>query len=407
MPATFVGFGFGPIQTGLMLLEAAESGNFERFVVAEVDQGLVDAVRAAGNAVSINVAGRTGIRTRRLSRVELFNPRVSADRRALIAAIGDSTELATAIPSVGLYAAGGDASVAALLAEAASTDRQRIVYTSENNNFAAELLMEELLKRTPREKLASLQLLNTVIGKMSGVISSAEEMRRLDLAPLVPGFEKCVLVEEFNRILVTRISLPGFVRGIKVFEEKDDLLPFEEAKLYGHNAIHALLGYMAQLRGYEVMSRVREDSELMSLGRKAFLEESGAALIRKHGGTGDPLFTAAGYQAYAEDLLDRMTNPFLHDRVERIIRDPRRKLAWNDRLFGTMRVALKAGIEPVGMAAGAAAATRFALQNEQGAGADPKRYLSALWGEEAAGPEREKCLSLVTAALPGLGRWER
>jgi mannitol-1-phosphate/altronate dehydrogenase len=407
MPATFVGFGFGPIQTGLMLHEAMESGNFGRFVVAEVDQGLVDAVRAAGNVVSINIAGRTGIRTRRLSRVELFNPRVDTDRRAIVSAIGDATELATAIPSVSLYAAGGEASVAALLADGASPDRQRIVYTSENNNFAAELLQEELLKRAPSEKLSSLQLLNTVIGKMSGVISSAEEMRRLDLAPLVPGFEKCVLVEEFNRILISRITLAGFVRGIRVFEEKDDLLPFEEAKLFGHNAIHALLGYMAQLRGYEVMSRVREDAELMSLGRKAFLEESGAALIRKHGPTGDPLFTPAGYTAYADDLLDRMTNPFLHDRVDRIIRDPRRKLAWNDRLFGTMRVALKAGIEPTGMATGAAAATRFALRSEQGADADPKRYLSALWGEEAAGPEREKCLSLVTAALAGLNRWEK
>ena len=80
---------------------------------------------------------------------------------------------------------------------------------------------------------------------MSGVVSSAAEMRRLGLEPLVPGFEKCVLVEEFNRILISRITLPGFERRIQVFEEKDDLLPFEEAKLYGHNAVHALLGYLA------------------------------------------------------------------------------------------------------------------------------------------------------------------
>jgi hypothetical protein len=407
MPATFVGFGFGPIQTGLMLLEAMESGSFERFVVAEVDQGLVDAVRASGSAVSVNIAGKAGIRRAQLTGVELFNPKVPEDRRALISAIRDASELATAIPSVNLYAAGGEASVAALLAEGVTTDRQRILYTSENNNFAAELLEEELRKRLPAERLASFQVLNTVIGKMSGVISSAEEMRRLDLAPLVPGFEKCVLVEEFNRILVTRIRLPGFTRGIRVFAEKEDLLPFEEAKLYGHNAIHALLGYMARLRGYEVMSRVREDDELLSLGRMAFLEESGAALIRKHGGTGDPLFTAPGYRAYAEDLLERMTNPFLHDRVERIIRDPRRKLAWNDRLFGTMRVALQAGVQPRRMAAGAAAATAFALQDEKAAESDPGKWLGALWGAEAAGPERETCLALVEAALPGLRRWER
>ncbi len=201
MPATFVGFGFGPIQTGLMLLEAMESGSFGRFVVAEVDQGLVDAVRGAGNAVSVNIAGKAGIRRAKLAGVELFNPGVAEDRRALVSAIREATELATAIPSVSLYAAGGEASVAALLAEAVTPDRQRVLYASENNNFAAELLEEELRKRMPAERRASFQVLNTVIGKMSGVISSAEEMRRLDLAPLVPGFEKCVLVEEFNRIL--------------------------------------------------------------------------------------------------------------------------------------------------------------------------------------------------------------
>jgi hypothetical protein len=367
---TFVGFGFGPIQTGLMLCEAIESGRFCRAVVAEVDQGLVDAVRAAGNAVTINVAGRTGIRQKHLTDIHLYNPRVPADRAALVTAIRESEELATAIPSVALYAAGGDASVAALIADAVTPDRQRIIYTSENHNFAAELLMEELVKRAPKERLARLQLLNTVIGKMSGVISSAEQMGRLGLAPLLPGFERCVLVEEFNRILVTRITLPGFKRGIAAFEEKDDLLPFEEAKLYGHNAVHALLGYLARLRGHAAMSDIRGDERLLDLGRAAFIGESGVALIQRHGATGDPLFTERGFRAYAEDLLERMTNPFLLDSVERIIRDPKRKLGWNDRLFGTMRVAIEAGIQPRAMALGAAAA------GSHGAG-DRRRRFSA------------------------------
>ena len=48
----------------------------------------------------------------------------------------------------------------------------------------------------------------------------------------------------------------GFARGITAFIEKDDLLPFEEAKLYGHNAIHALIGYLAHERGLTLMSQV-------------------------------------------------------------------------------------------------------------------------------------------------------
>jgi mannitol-1-phosphate 5-dehydrogenase len=426
----FVGFGFGPIQTGLMLCEAAASGSFSDYAVAEVDAGLVQAVRDQGNAVSINIARQGGVSTVRLSGIRLLNPRVASDRAALVEAIAQADEMATAIPSVSFYSAGGDASIAALIAEGVGPDRPRVIYAAENNNFAAEILRDEVLKRAPSSRFARLQFLNTVVGKMSGVISSAEEMRRLGLAPLVPGYEKCVLVEEFNRIYISKITLPGFSRGIRVFEEKEDLLPFEEAKLFGHNAIHALLGYLANARGLTVMSEIRGDAALMALGRRAFIEESGAALIRKHGGLGDPLFTEKGYAAYADDLLARMTNPFLNDRVERIIRDPRRKLGYGDRLFGTMREALRQGIRPLTMARGAAAAVTYAIHEEMRLGrreemrlgrreemrlgrheesgkpaadrpAAPRQWLLDLWAAEKADEYREECLRMVLESLAG------
>jgi mannitol-1-phosphate 5-dehydrogenase len=405
----FVGFGFGPIQTGLMLCEAIASGNFESYTIAEIDQRLVDAVRANGDVVSVNVARRNGIATLRLEGIRMCNPRVEADRRAIVGALRGADELATAIPSVSFYGAGGEASIAALIAEGAEPERQGIVYTAENNNFAAEILREEVLKRAPAQRIERMQFLNTVVGKMSGVISSEEEMRRLGLAPLVPGFDRCVLVEEFNRIYISKIVLPGFSRGIQVFEEKEDLLPFEEAKLFGHNAIHALLGYLANARGLTVMSEIRGDADLMALGRKAFIGESGAALIRKHGRLGDALFTEKGYAAFADDLLERMTNPFLNDRVERIIRDPRRKLGYGDRLFGTMREALKQGIEPRIMARGAAAAVSYAMgqEAEKPVVPDPasaREYLRALWAAETTDEHVEECLRLVQHALRDVDR---
>ena len=407
MSATFVGFGFGPIQTGLLLFEALESGGFDRFVVAEVDQALVDAVRAAGNEVAINIAGRNGIRSRRLRPIELYNPRMPGDREAIESAISEARELGTAIPSVELYRSGGEASIAALLARGARPGRKRIVYTAENNNFAAEILAKAVQEHAPGVLFDDLQCLNTVVGKMSGVVSSPEEMKRLGLVPLVPGFGTCVLVEEFNRILISRITLTGFHREIRVFEEKDDLLPFEEAKLYGHNAVHALLGYLARLRGYEVMSRISEDEKLMGLGRRVFLEESGAALIRRHAATRDSLFTEAGFAAYAEDLMERMVNPWLFDRVDRIIRDPSRKLGWEDRFFGTMRLCLQAGVAPVGLTLGAAAAAEYALAEEKGRRKTPRAFLSRLWGETAGEPAREACLRLVEQAAPRLQEWRK
>ena len=277
-----------------MLCEAQASRQFDDYVVAEVDDLLVDLVRSAGGAVTVNVAAADGIRQRRLEGIRIGNPAVPADRAMIVEAVRGADEMATAIPSVTLYAAGGASSIAALLADGLDADRPRVLYACENNNFAAEILHGELAKLAPADRLASLDLLDTVIGKMSGVISSAAEMRALGLAPLVAGADRCVLVEEFNRILVSRVRLPGFRRAIRVFEEKDDLLPFEEAKLFGHNAMHALLGYLAERRGLAAMSDIRDAPDLLALGRRAFLEESGAALVAKHGATGDPLFTGDG-----------------------------------------------------------------------------------------------------------------
>jgi mannitol-1-phosphate/altronate dehydrogenase len=200
------------------------------------------------------------------------------------------------------------------------------------------------------------QVLNTVIGKMSCVITDPAMIRSLGLMTMTPVTPRAILVEEFNRILISRITLPGFRRGIEVLSEKDDLLPFEEAKLYGHNAIHALIGYLSDLRDLPTMADAAHHADIMAIACKAFLDECGRALIAKYSGLNEPLFTTDGFRAYADDLLDRMVRPNLNDLVSRVIRDPARKLAYDDRLYGTMRLALRHGIQPVNLAQGAAAA---------------------------------------------------
>ncbi|MCY2952397.1 MAG: hypothetical protein NTU53_10515 [Planctomycetota bacterium] len=378
---TFVGFGFGAIQSGLFLFEAYRSGNFSRYVVAEVEEGLVRAVRENGGAYVVNVARKDCIEQVRVEGVEVYNPRVKGDREKIVEAIGEADEMATALPSVKFYDMGGQTSVAGMLGEGLGTrqGKRGVVYAAENHNHAAEILAERIQGSVGSvgvsgcrgvgvgEGEVRVQVLNTVIGKMSGVIGDAATMERMGLAAMAPGSGRAVLVEEFNRILISRIVLEEFERGIAVFVEKEDLLPFEEAKLYGHNAIHALIGYLADLRGLTTMAEAGKSGEIMRVARKAFIEESGRALIRKHGGLGDELFTEAGYRAYAEDLLDRMTRVNLNDLVDRVIRDPVRKLGWEDRLFGTMRMAMRYGIEPREMAKGAGAGVVSMIRHAESA----------------------------------------
>lgn len=353
----FTGFGFGPIQGGLFAKEAFQSGNFSRLAIAEIDAELVHAVRDNGGSYYVNVAGSDGIESLRIDNVELLNPTIAKDRKTLVDVLSQSSEIATCLPSVNFYESGGFDSVASLIAQGLkdSTAKATIIYAAENNNRAAEILQKTVLHKAGESLPNSVQFLNTVIGKMSRVVTDPAEIAKLKLKTVAPGIERAFLVEQFNRILVTRAQIADFKTGIEVFVEKDDLLPFEEAKLYGHNAIHSVLGFIGAMMGATSMMDLRDDESVMQIGRDAFLHESGAALVRKYSRLDDELFTQAGFRAYAEDLLERMTNPYLGDTVARVTRDIVRKLEIDGRIFGTMQLALAYGIEPRNMAVGALA----------------------------------------------------
>jgi mannitol-1-phosphate/altronate dehydrogenase len=371
-PRTYVGFGFGAIQAGLLLYEAHQSKNFTRLVVAEVVPDTVSALRQAGR-YTVNIATQDGVKATEIGPVEVLNPNVAADRELLIQRIAGACEIGTALPSVNFFGNGKEGDVTDILRRAIQLKlddpslANAVIYTAENNNHAAEILWKGLTSgpnALDESKAGSrVQCLNTVIGKMCGIVSDPTEIIEQGLSPALPGGSRAFLVEAFNRILITKIDLPSFTRGITVFEEKTELLPFEEAKLYGHNATHALLGYFLWQRQQHFMSDATRHPDLIQQVRDAYMNEAGAALCDTYNGL-DPLFTTTGFRTHVDDVLTRMVNPFLKDRVDRITRDPRRKLGWDDRLVGTMRLALERGIEPNTFSRGALAALHMLAQAE-------------------------------------------
>jgi mannitol-1-phosphate 5-dehydrogenase len=139
----------------------------------------------------------------------------------------------------------------------------------------------------------------------------------------------------------------------------------------------------------------------MTFVRRAFLDESGRALIARRSGA-DRLFTCDGYRAFADDLLERMVNPWLRDDVERVTRDARRKLGWDDRLIGAMRLALAAGIKPERLAIGAAAALDKLHDEEP---TETKRgLLDQIWRNASASSDekRKLCSMILNARESGL-----
>ena len=371
--STFVGIGLGPIQTGIFLAGAAKGG-FDRIVIAEVNDTLKNAVNAAGS-VTINIAEANRVRTERYDRVEAYNPNNPDELEKLIAAAAEADELATALPSVKFFAYCAPWLRAGF---ALQPERRRFIYTAENNNHAAEEL--EKAVGTP---FPNTYYLNTVIGKMSGVMPASET-----LPGLTPETENAHLVEEFSTIYIS--SCPGIEeRKVQSLFVKPDLYPFEEAKLYGHNATHFMLATLGKNAGCKTMDELNAYPELIEKARAAFFGESGAALIKKYASLNDELFTEAGFKAYVDNLLVRMTNPFLKDAIDRITRDPERKLSWDDRVIGTMRLILKEGIEPVNFACGARLAAREFAGDE-----DVKAKLAALW-PQPWGAEHDKLYSLI------------
>jgi len=417
---TFVGFGFGPIQGGLFLYEAFRSGGFRRLVVAEVMPAVVKAVRQTGGWYSVNIAHANHIEIARVGPVEIIDPSAVQGRRALEEAVAEAEEIATAVPSVQNYTSAGPGSLHLILAEGLRKKADRrfpraIIYAAENHNHAAEILEKHVLGAIPPDESRVVQprvrFLNTVVGKMSGVVSDPGEVQERELSTITPCQGRAFLVESFNRILISRICFNDgespSQRGIKVFEEKQNLLPFEEAKLYGHNATHALAAYVGAVRGVRRIADLVDVPGARFFLEAAFIQESGETLIRRHRNI-DPLFTPAGYQEYALDLLKRMTNPYLLDTVERVGRDPERKLGWDDRLLGTMRIAYREGVMPRRYAFGAASALAALDPSALDADSPLSAILDPIW--EKASPdalEREAMLRLIEEGRIQLKRWRR
>ena len=326
----FLGIGAGPIQTGIYVAGAAKGG-FDRIVLADVDTALVSAIRQSGS-ITVNTALSDRVVTDTYKNIEIYNPGVPEDLEILKDIASRALAVNTALPATRFYQF-----CAGYLREgfARAPERERYVYTSENSTTAAKELREAVGVDFPKT-----WYLDTVIGKMSKIFASGEA----DLPTLAPAYGKGHLVEAFNTIYSS--SAPGIEQvGLVGLYPKADLVPFEEAKLYGHNASHFLLGILAYGKNCTYMSDAVKYPELVKCCEDALIEECGPALCRKYAGV-DEYFTPAGYNAWAVELVKRMTNPELRDSVDRVIRDLDRKLSWNDRLIGAIRLCRSQQVEP-------------------------------------------------------------
>ena len=397
MASSYVGFGFGAIQGGLFLPAVQASKNFDRLVVAEIEPSIVEGVRENNGSFSCNIAHSDRVELVTIEGVEVFNPTVADDREYLVSAIAEAGELGTALPSFHLYDS-EPAPVARLLAEGLTRKSKRpdlppaVVYAAENDSRAATRLEALCWDHAPAGFGDKVVFSETVIPKMCSVVENVARIEEEELIPMFPGASRALLVEAYDRILVEDHIPYGFERGITSFISKKQLDPFAQTKFLGHNAVHAWLGYLAESEKLLLMSQIGQRDDLMRRAMEVFQKEVGPGLIHAHAHIGDPLFSPDGIIDYAKDALQRMVNPFLNDPIERVTRDPIRKLGWEDRLIGGMRLAIEAGLEPVLLAEG----TKLALQRAaKETSIDPQDLLIKIWSDEADKEEVESVLAFL------------
>jgi mannitol-1-phosphate 5-dehydrogenase len=406
--------GFGAIGSGLFAYEAQRTGDYAVPLMVDVRADLVAGLRAAGGRFRVNIARDDGIDVADIGPVNVADSSVPGDRARVIEAIATADELASALPSVAFYRSEAPNSPHRLLAEGLqqrSTGRPLIVFCAENHRSAAALLESAVADELPMPERDAIRgrvrLVDTVIGKMSGIITDPAEVAALGLATITRELPWAFLVEAFDRILVARVDAVAteLHPGMPVLHEVDDLAPFEDAKLLGHNATHALGAFLGQLLSLTLFADLRGVPGAMRFLRTAFIEESGAVLRRRWAGA-DELFTSAGYEAFVDDLLARMVNPHLADTIERAARDPRRKLGWDDRLVGLIRLGLAEGVPTPRYAMGVAAGLEL-LRRGGVDDADDAELLRGCWPD---GPDPEEADSVLVAISEGrrwLERWRR
>jgi mannitol-1-phosphate 5-dehydrogenase len=404
-----VGLGFGAIQAGLFVYEAHATGDYAPPLVVDVRADLVAGLRADDGHFRVNIARADRVDVAEVGPITLADSTLPAEAELAIEAIAGADELASALPSVAFYRTDGVSSPHRMLAEGLrrrTRSTPLIVFCAENHRSAAALLQAAVLEAVPPEERDAVagraRWVDTVIGKMSGVVAVPEELRQRDLATITSALDSAFLVEAFDRILVSRAG-EGLRPGMPVLREVADLAPFEDAKLLGHNATHALAGFLGSVLGLSLVSDLREVHGAMALLRDAFLQESGATLRRRWAGA-DELFTEAGYAAFADDLLERMVNPHLADTVERAARDPRRKLGWDDRLIGLIRLGLAEGVPTPRYAMGVAAGLE--LLRDDAAGTD-EDLLRSCWPEATPAAEAQRVVAVVASGRVRLGEWLR
>lgn len=150
-----------------------------------------------------------------------------------------------------------------------------------------------------------------------------------------------VVADSYHKLPYDGPAQRGKKLEIEGFKAVSNFRAEVERKLFTHNLGHAALGYLGYLKGYTYVHEPFDDIELSTLFEAA-LDETTEALLNMYPQDLD----ADEQREIRKDVRIRFGNPLILDTVQRVARDPIRKLGPHDRLIGSAKLCMRYDIFP-------------------------------------------------------------
>ncbi len=204
----------------------------------------------------------------------------------------------------------------------------------DNTECLKQSLMNELNDRVPRNFFSDFSFPNCVVDR---IVPNSAEFHLDD--PLA------VVVESYFQFVVDQNALqnPILIDGI---QSTDNIPAVLEQKLFTLNATHAVVSYLGKIAGFEFIHEAIADHHIFELARGVQREMSELLLVDY------PTLKAGTQFSFASCILERFRNPHLKDRLERVGRDPVRKLGASERLINPAQRLLNIGQIPTYISSG-------------------------------------------------------
>ncbi len=328
-----VHFGAGNIGRGFVGLLLHEGGY--EVVFSDVADALVDAINAV-DSYTVHEAGPGGT-DQVVTGFRAVNSRTDPDGVAHEVATADVVTTAVG-PTVLRFVA--PTIVAGLRLRSPEASPLQVM-ACENAIGATDLLRQEVETAAGAdadELLARAVFANTAVDRI------------VPAQPADGGVD--VTVEPYYEWAIESGAFGGSLPNIPGAHFVDDLAPYIERKLFTVNTGHAATAYFGARAGIERISDALADPDIAARVSAA-LEETSAVLVAKHGLDPEDL---AQYRA---TILERFRNPSLVDTVQRVGRQPLRKISRNERFIGPAAMAAERGLSASALVAAVTAALEF------------------------------------------------